>query len=226
MAYTSRDERRALLAESTWKIIVEKGVSAVSVRSVAAESSLATGSLRHLFPTQSALLEFSAELMVERATARVSAIEPIPDVVEHAVAVIREVMPFTPESRREFEVSIALIAETPAHPGLAWIRNHAHEQLLDLFVRLATMLRAEGTVTDDARRDGQRLLALADGLGLHLLHQRVDAGTTWAVDIIRDEVSRIRANKLAADGRVIDALQKRAEETSAVPSSTATASAG
>lgn len=194
MPYTTREERRARLAESTWQIILERGVSAVSVRSVAAASGLATGSLRHLFPTQSALLEFSAELIVERATARVSAIEPSSDVLGYAREVIRQVMPFTPESRREFEVNIALIAETPVHPALARIRNHAHEQLLSLFVRIASMIRAEdGEETERARGDGQRLLALADGLGLHLLHQPVNADTGWALDIISDELARIRA---------------------------------
>lgn len=192
MATTSRDERRARLAESTWQIILEKGISAVSVRTVATASGLATGSLRHLFPTQSALLEFSAELIVERATARVSALEPSPDVIDYAVEAICQVMPFTPESRREFEVNIALIAETPAHPGLARIRNHAHEQLLDLFIRIAAMLRAEEGATEHARQEAQRLLALADGLGLHLLHQPVSADTGWAVDIIRSELTRIR----------------------------------
>lgn len=193
MAYTTREERRARLAESTWQIILERGVSAVSVRSVATASGLATGSLRHLFPTQSALLEFSAELIVERATDRVSAIEPSSDVLEYAREVIRQVMPFTPESRREFEVNIALIAETPAHPALARTRNHAHEQLLNLFVRISSMLRAEDEETRHARHDGRRLLALADGLGLHLLHQPVTADTGWALNIISDELTRIQA---------------------------------
>lgn len=193
MAYVPREERKARLAESTWRIILDQGISAVSVRTVAAEAGMAVGSLRHLFPAQAELLEFSAELMVERAAARVTATKPSPDGVDYALAVIRHLLPLTAESRREFEVNIALIAETPAHPGLARIRDHAHEQLLDLLTRIATMLRTEEECSEGARRDGRRLLALVDGLGLHLIHQALGADTDWAISIVRDELVRIRS---------------------------------
>ncbi|WP_405097889.1 TetR/AcrR family transcriptional regulator [Micromonospora sp. NBC_01412] len=192
MAYVPRDERKARLAEAVWRIILDKGISAVSVRTVATEAEMAVGSLRHLFPTQTALLEFSADLMVERATARVTATEPSADAVEYALSAIQHLVPLTPETRREFEINIALIAESPAHPGLARIRNHAHAQLLDLFTRITTMLRAETKPSEDARRDSWRLLALVDGLGLHLVQQRLNVDTEWAIAIIRDELVRIR----------------------------------
>lgn len=195
MAYVPREERMTRLAEATWQVILDHGIGAVSVRSVAAAAGMAAGSLRHLFPSQTALLEFSAELMVERATARVTATSPRPDGVEYALEAIGHLMPLTAESRREFEVNIALIAETPAHPGLARIRDHAHGELLDLFVRIATMLRDEDEISDQAERDGRRLLALVDGLGLHLLHPQLGDDTDWATSIVRDELERIRGER-------------------------------
>lgn len=193
MGYTPREERKARLAEAVWEIVLEHGISAVSVRSVAARAGMAAGSLRHLFPTQSELIEFSAELMVERATERVSAVVPGPDPVEYVVAVISELLPLTPATRREFELNMALIAETPANPGLARARDDAHARLLDLFVRLAGFLRDEDPAEAGPRHDGRRLLALCDGLGLHLLHQSADADTGWAIDLIREELGGIRA---------------------------------
>ena len=199
MASVSRDERRARLAEATWRVIAERGVGAVSVRTVAAEAGMAVGSLRHLFPAQTELLEFSAELMIERATARVSAITPSTEVVDYALAVIGELIPLTPETRREFEVNIALIAETPANPGLARIRDEAHGQLLGLFGRIVAMLEGREAVTGDHGRAARRLLALADGLGLHLLHQSAESDTSWAMDIIRDELNHIHTPRAAPD---------------------------
>ncbi|GBF17753.1 transcriptional regulator BetI [Rhodococcus sp. Br-6] len=191
-AVASREERKTRLAEAVWRVIAERGITAVSVRTVAAEAGMAVGSLRNLFSTQAELLEFSAELMVERAAARVTAIPPSADTVAYALAAISELMPLTPETRREFEINVALIAETPAHPGLARTRDQAHRQLLDLFTRIAAMLRGETTVPSPASRAaGRRLLALADGLGLHLLHQRPGDDTDWALDIIRGELRHI-----------------------------------
>ncbi|MGF7123311.1 TetR/AcrR family transcriptional regulator [Rhodococcus sp. TAF43] len=190
-AVAPREERKARLAEAVWRIIAERGITAVSVRTVATEAGMAVGSLRNLFSTQAELLEFSAELMVARAAARVTAIPPSADTVAYALAAIRELMPLTPQTRREFEINVALIAETPAHPGLARIRDHAHRQLLDLFTRIAAMLRDEAASSSASRTDGRRLLALADGLGMHLLHQRAGDDTDWALDIIRGELHRI-----------------------------------
>lgn len=191
MAFGPREERRARVAEATWRVIAERGIAAVSVRTVAAEAGMAVGSLRHLFPAQRELLEFSAELMIERATARVSAVEPGPDAVDYALAVIAELMPLAPPTRREFEINIALIAETPANPGLARIRDDAHARLLDLFARIVAMLRGQDAPTEAGERDARRLLALVDGLGLHLLHRSSGDDPSWALDLVREELVRI-----------------------------------
>lgn len=208
MTVEPREERKARLAEATWRIIENQGIAAVSVRTVAAEAGMAVGSLRHLFPTQAQLLEFSAELMIERATARITALttrspdgdtaidvaNQAPDPIDYALAVIAEVMPLTAQSRAEFDINIALIAATPGSPGLAPIRDRTHAELLDLFARIVAMLRVEtGAVpSDTAASEAKRLLALVDGLGLHLIQQPPNADTAWAVHIVRDELERAR----------------------------------
>ena len=182
-----RDARKAQLAEAVWRVIVERGIGAVSVRTVAAEAGVAVGSLRHLFPTRTELLEFSAELMVDRATARILAL-PVGDPREHALDVLRQLLPLTPDSRAELEVNIALIAEAPALPGLARIRDEADRALAGACLGLVE--RLAGRVADDAlRQEALRLHALVDGLAVHLLVRGGDPG--WALAVLRDEVDRL-----------------------------------
>ncbi|MDR1189718.1 MAG: TetR family transcriptional regulator C-terminal domain-containing protein [Bifidobacteriaceae bacterium] len=196
------DARKAQLAEAVWQVILDQGISAVSVRTVAAQAGLVVGSLRHVFPTRAQLIEFSAELMVERATMRVQAVPAGDDPEAYALAVIAELLPLEPHSRAEFEVNLALLAESTALPGLVAIRDHAHQEIGHLCRHLVTLLRQSaemGTVpiSSDPDRDGgigrdaQRLHALIDGLAFHLLHCPVDADPTWALDLIRDELARI-----------------------------------
>jgi len=186
-----RDERKARCAEAVWRVIIAQGIGAVSVRVVAAEAGLAVGSLRHLFPSKTELLEFSAELMVQRATERINRIMPREDLVEYALQVISEVLPFTPETRREFEVNIALIAETPGQPSLAKIRDQAHLELVSLFTRLVMMLWAETEPSESAIFQAKRLHVLADGIGLQLLHQTAEEQVEWAGKMMRIELERI-----------------------------------
>lgn len=186
-----RDARKAQLAEAVWRTIVERGIGAVSVRTVAAEAAVAVGSLRHVFPTRTELLEFSAELMVDRATDRIRALPERDDPREHAMDVLRQLLPLTPDSRAELEVNIALIAETPALPGLARIRDEADRALTDVCLRLVAALRGESSAaaTDTLRREALRLHALVDGLAVHLLVRGGDPG--WALDLLRAELDRL-----------------------------------
>lgn len=192
--HVSREERMERLAQATWRLIAERGITAVSVRTVAEEAGVAVGSLRHLFPTQAALLEFSAKLMLDRVTARVTGIASSSgaDPVGHAEATIAELMPITPSTRREFEISLALIAETPSTPGLAEIRDDAHRDLLELFARIVAVLQESDGASPSSEDEAKRLFALVDGVSLHLLHQAAGEDTAWAQRIVRDELVRIR----------------------------------
>jgi AcrR family transcriptional regulator len=186
----NRDERKAQLAEAVWRVVLDRGIGAVSVRTVAQEAGVVVGSLRHVFPTRTELLEFSAELMMRRATARIVATPPLDDPEEYALAVLRHLLPLEPDSRAELEVNIALIAEAPALPGLERIRTEAYEQLGEGCVRVVEMLTGRGR-DDRTLQDARRLHAVVDGLAIHLLVRPASDDPGWALDIVRAEITRI-----------------------------------
>jgi AcrR family transcriptional regulator len=185
-----KEARKAQLAEAVWQVILDKGVGAVSVRTVAEQAGLVVGSLRYIFPTRTELLTFSAELMVARATDRVLSAPWNDDPVEYAFDVIKRLLPLEPDNRAELEVNLALIGECPAEPSLIGIRNHAHEQLLEAFTKLVELL-TDSTERDDALlAKARRLHALVDGLALHLLHTE-PGNIGWALDLVREELDQI-----------------------------------
>ncbi|MGB7981151.1 MAG: TetR family transcriptional regulator C-terminal domain-containing protein [Candidatus Nanopelagicales bacterium] len=187
-----REQRKEQLAHALWRIIVERGIGAVSVRTVAEEAGVVVGSLRHVFPTRAELLAFSAELMVRRATDRILAL-PRPqeklDYPQYALQVVRQLLPLEPDSRAELEVNLALIAEAPALPELATIRDHAYQQIAALCTELVQNLTRRP-------RDGQtiaqarRLHALIDGLAIHLLHSPSE-DSAWAIEIVEGEIAQM-----------------------------------
>ncbi len=182
--------RKAQLAEAVWRVILDNGIAAVSVRTVADRAGLAVGSLRHVFPTRAELVTFSAELMVQRATERVLAIEPREDPQEYALAILEELLPLKPDSRAELEINLALLAERTAVPELVAVRDEAHRQLAALSARVVELVSGETGTTVAARR-AQRLHALVDGLALHLVHRPPDADPAWAREILRDEIASL-----------------------------------
>lgn len=190
-----REQRKAELAEAVWRVVRERGIAAVSVRSVAEEASVVVGSLRHVFPTRAELLEFSAELMVQRAGERIQAIPRGEDDSLYVLEVLTQLLPLEPESRAEMEVNIALIAEAPALPELMAIRDEAHRQLGEACVNYVELLLRrprDAHIIQQARR----LHAIIDGLAMHLLHSP-SHDNDWAIDILRDELAHLTADTSA-----------------------------
>lgn len=193
----NREARKAELAEAAWRVILRSGVSAVSVRTVADEAGLAVGSLRHVFPTRTELLVFSAELMMERANERIRNLPQQGSAEEYVLAVVKNLVPFTEQTRAEMDVNIALVAEATAVPELKALRDSAHEQIAVACIRLAAMLREEHSETpsEDAIGHGRRLHALADGLALHLMHRAESEDLERAVELLREEIRSIAAGR-------------------------------
>ncbi len=187
-----RDQRKAELAEAVWRIVVERGIGAVSVRTVAQEAGVAVGSLRHVFPTRTELLAFSAELMIERARDRIVTLVPAQDPQQYALEVVRQLLPLSPDSRAELEINIALIAETPAVPELIAIRDDAYRQLGAACLSLVELL-SKRTRDHQLEQQARRLHAVIDGLAIHLLMEPADADHGWVIEIVRAELERIAA---------------------------------
>ena len=171
------DARQQEIAEAVWRLILREGVGAVSIREVAAEAGLSTGSVRHVFRSKSELLGYSMRLVHDRAAERVSAHVGVADVKERARAVLGELLPLDEVRRCEMLVNLALIAESPGHDELRQIAIGAQRALREGCELVLAGLAAEGLVAPDRDLglEAERLHAVVDGLAMHLL---VGAGDT------------------------------------------------
>lgn len=185
-----RSARKEQLAEAVWQVILDRGIGAVSIRTVANQAGVVVGSLRYVFPSRAELLTFSAELMVSRATERARAVPEHSDTLEYALDVIAQLLPLDAERRAEFEVNLALIGEAPAEPALIGIRDRAHREIQAASMSLVRLVSGDAYGIDRLCVLARRLHVLVDGVALHLFH--LDAGDTeWALALIREELEAI-----------------------------------
>jgi AcrR family transcriptional regulator len=168
-------ERRDDLADATWRVIMRDGITGVSIRTVAAEAGLSTGSLRHVFPSKVDLLVYAMQLVNIRVTARVTAVMADADADADADAgnrdrvraALLEFLPLDPGRRAEMEVNVALFAEAHVE-AIREVRDESSEKLRRACRHFLQRLGAngpEGELDDPAAA----LHALVDGLALHLL---------------------------------------------------------
>ena len=184
---TTPEQRRERIARAAWTVMSERGLSAVSVRSIAAAADVSVGSLQHTFPTRADLIVYAAELMIDRVVARIAAEDQGGDPIDATLRIFAHLLPLTPESRVEMDVNVALIAESRALPQLEEIRDEAHRALAE-GCRRAIARVAPGLSAEESAQRAARLHALTDGIALHLLHTPAGGDQSWALAMIRQEL--------------------------------------
>lgn len=160
------EQRRQELAQAVWRVIRRDGVEGASVRSVAREAGLSTGSLRHYFVSQPELLEFAMRMVMGQIEERVAAVPRPEDPLAAAKVVLAHLLPLDAERRAENEVWVAFTARALVDERLGALRDEAYDRL-----RHASERWIEDILNDvdaDLRHiESARLFALIDGLALH-----------------------------------------------------------
>jgi AcrR family transcriptional regulator len=169
--YVNPVARRKEIAEAVWRVIHRDGVDGASVRAVAREAGLSSGSLRHYFATQNELLAFAMQLVTDRVRTRVQAIAPSSDVRAYVEAVLAELLPLDAERLSEMQVWLAFTGQGLIDPTLRTLRAESARLLLGLCHRLLGELitSEEGTPGLDLDLEAERLHAVLDGVALHAL---------------------------------------------------------
>ncbi len=165
-------ERRRLLSEAVWRIILRRGLPAVSVRAVAEEAGLVAGSVRHFFPSQGELLGFAMTALVEAVTGRVrDAAARTPDVRKRVFAMLVELLPVTDRTHAEFAAYLEFLDRSRTDASLRGVAWESVRAVRELVVTILTDLRTLGLLRPglDVEVEAVRLHAFLDGLTLQLI---------------------------------------------------------
>lgn len=182
--------RRELLADAVWRLMRRGGLEAASVRAVAAEAGLATGSVRHFFATQDELHVFAMRELIRMVTERVDEVTARPpssfdegkdedkgkdDGEEvwtpdraraRVVAILLETLPVSTENHELFAAHLQFMAKSLVHPALRPVAQETADLVHRLNTGLIAFLVESGAARSDLDVDqaATELGALSDGL--------------------------------------------------------------
>lgn len=191
-------ERRQQIADAICRLLGREGLDAVSLRQVAAEAGVSMGRVQHYFATKDEMLSFAFRAVAERAERRIGAVAAA---VEQPAtprsllrAVLLEMLPLSPQSRFEAPVWVATLGKAVLVPEVAVPLRDGADRFTDFVAEQITGVRGDGA---DARRDAQALLALVDGLMVHLLVGQLDEETATALldhqlDLVLGQMRQMR----------------------------------
>jgi AcrR family transcriptional regulator len=166
-------EQRRRIAEALWRVVGRGGFEAVSMRDVAAEAGLS--SAQHYFASKDEMLRYALEYQVERSTARVhrrvaetSELAPPKTVLKQ---VITEILLSEEQYRDQARVWAGYLAKATVEPRAASVYQTAYTGLGDILADLFRAAKDKGEAPNDLdpQRAAVGVLALADGLTLHVL---------------------------------------------------------
>ncbi|MGW6446743.1 TetR/AcrR family transcriptional regulator [Lentzea sp. NPDC055074] len=163
------EERRRELAEAVWRIVQRDGIDHASVRAVAAESGWSSGSLRHYFPTQDALLGFAMELAYRRFLSRLEKIDTTAGNREVVRSLAHEMLAMDEDRRVEAAVLLSFLPRAMVEPSLHELERFGTRQLCDEIARVLTAAQHAGELRPGVvpLKAARLLIALIDGLNIH-----------------------------------------------------------
>ncbi|WP_114722923.1 TetR/AcrR family transcriptional regulator [Rhodococcus sp. AG1013] len=163
--------RREEIADAVLRVIRRDGIGAASVRTVADEAGMSTGSLRHFFGTQSELLLFAMELVTKRVYDRIAGIEFSGDLRADVRVLAEQFVPLDDDRRGEMEVWQAFTVAAQADPALAEVRDRSDLAVYEGFLGATRLLAEAGMLAASAVEvEAMRMHALVDGLAAHGLN--------------------------------------------------------
>jgi AcrR family transcriptional regulator len=166
------ESRRKQIAEATWRVILDKGMTGASVRNIAEEAGVSLGALRHYFTTQDELLVYAMRMVKEQATVRIekiamSNLSP----KEKVLHILLEMVPTNKETMAEMEVWFAF----------SFHARHKQELFSELKFEILNAVKTLIQLMDrvdllkknlDLEFECERLYALVDGLALHAMLEK------------------------------------------------------
>ncbi|KJL47695.1 Bacterial regulatory protein, tetR family [Microbacterium hydrocarbonoxydans] len=163
------EARTEQIAAAALRVLARDGLAALSVRGVAAEAEIAAASLRRAFPTQHALRQYCLELIEERVSARIAALDV--DGRELVDELLAQLLPLDDERRAELVAQIQLGVLSLTDPSLRPAASRLSTGIDRACLAAIEILAHSGRLDRgrDAPYEAQRLRAVLDGIAMHLL---------------------------------------------------------
>ncbi|MEU4673342.1 TetR family transcriptional regulator C-terminal domain-containing protein [Amycolatopsis sp. NPDC023774] len=204
------EQRRADIADAVLRLAARDGLPAVSLRSVAAESGLNIGSVRHYFDGQRDLMRFAMRSTIDRVTARLesrrASLHPFAELSPDEAAdqmtdFLAELLPLDAARRAEATVLVEFLVAARVDTDLTELAHEALRGTLTLARRITdAMTRRSLLPPGVADLEAERLAALLDGLTFRSALQPEATTPEVCRAVLRAHLAslRVRADPAAA----------------------------
>ena len=166
------------LTDALIRVVVDRGLDAVSIRTVAQEAGVSIGAVQHYFATKDDLLLAAYTRAIDQVVARAASLPTEPDA--YVRALLRELLPLDAQREAELRVALAFTARSVHSPRLAELCEAGYRALVDAV--------AGGL----GRSAAIEAVAVADGLAWHALCAPASLSPDAAAAALDAYLTRVR----------------------------------
>ncbi|OAA29261.1 transcriptional regulator [Frankia sp. EI5c] len=160
------------LLDALVDVVVDRGLDAVSVRTVATAAGVSIGAVQYHFATKDELLLAAYRRTIDQFTARALTLaDHAPTPGAYIRALLAELLPLDDARDAELRVALAFTARSPHSPRLAGLYTAGYQALVSAVAHaLDQAVRSGDAAADvDPHRDAITAVAVTDGLAWHAL---------------------------------------------------------
>ncbi|MDY3048479.1 MAG: TetR family transcriptional regulator [Rothia sp. (in: high G+C Gram-positive bacteria)] len=164
-------ERKQAIAHAVWAILSREGVRNVSVRTVAAEAKISTGSLRHVFPSHEEMMLYSLDYLGKKFISSLSQKSFQGPLLAQFEDMFTYLTPLSEEGNLFATVAAGFLSELTKIPEASKILQNHQTDFRYAYGFLLTQLRAQGYLKEEVviEEEIDQLLALLWGIScIHL----------------------------------------------------------
>jgi AcrR family transcriptional regulator len=166
----NHEQRKKEIGQATWEIIQTRGIEEVSVRKIADQMNISSGSIRHYFPTQNELLRYCIRSAGENVHHHIlSHIDLSLTRKEVIKQMVSEILPMEGSGQRDMDVWYSIITFAKKNPNLQDLSLRIFQYMRFMQKTYIDLLSQGGFLDEtlDREVEVERLHALVDGLSLH-----------------------------------------------------------
>lgn len=168
----NHEERKQEIAHAVWKVLAREGVRGVSVRTVAAEAGISTGSLRHVFPSHEEMMLFSLDFVGKKFIRSLTSRPFKGQLIYNFEELFTYLSPISEDGKLFITVIAGVLADATIFPEIAKILQEHEADFMYAYSFLLSQLRAQGYLKPglDIDLEVEKLVALLWGVNsLYLL---------------------------------------------------------
>lgn len=189
---TRNPEARERVVEAAWRVVAAEGVLGASMRKIAAEAGVTTGSVTHYFEDKEAVIAGVVAHNNLRSRARIDAAIGKSRGVVALESAVEAMLPVDAERRLEWQVGVASWGPTAPGEAAAKGLRAGWKALQGLLASLLEQAIEDGELPDgiDVRYEAGRLVALIAGVGMLAGVERPE--------LIRQDAKRMLSDQIEA----------------------------